>query len=174
MSLAWIALAFVVAAGKRWPIPQLPSVRREAVADPLEIAQLLVVALSAGRSLGGALQAVRTHLEPASVSAIDEVVGRSRLVGLAQALAQTRGPLADLAHRLARSQLTGAPALATVQTYLASVHDSRRAKAIEEARTLGVRLIVPVALLLLPGFVALVIGPYVFEQLDSFLGTVPH
>lgn len=174
MTLVWIALALVVGGGRVLPLPQIPSLRREAVADPLETAQLLVVALSAGRPLGSALQTVRSHLDSASASAIDEVVGRSRLVGLARALAETQGPLADLAHRLARSQLTGAPALVTVQTYIASLHDSRRARAMEEARTLGVRLIVPVSLLLLPGFVALVIGPYVFEQLDSLLGTVPQ
>lgn len=174
MSLVWIALALVVGDTRAWSLPRLPSFRRESMADALEIAQLLVVALSAGRSLGSALQVVRVHLDPAAVSVIDEIVGRSRLVGLGRALAETQGPMADLAHRLARSHLTGAPALATVQTYIASLHDSRRAKAMEEARTLGVRLIVPVALLLLPGFVALVIGPYVFEQLDSFLGRVPH
>lgn len=174
MSLVWIALAFAVGGSRTWSLPRLPSLRRESVADSLETAQLLVVALSAGRSLGSALQVVRLHLDPAAVSVIDEIVGRSRLVGLGRALAETQGPMADLAHRLARSQLTGAPALATVQTYIASLHDSRRAKAMEEARTLGVRLIVPVALLLLPGFVALVIGPYIFEQLDSFLGRVPR
>ena len=174
MSLVWIALAFVIGGSRSWSLPRLPFFRKVSVADPLEIAQLLVVALSAGRSLGSALQVVRLHLGPAAVSMIDEVVGRSRLVGLGRALAETQGPMADLAHRLARAQLTGAPALATVQTYIASLHDSRRAKAMEEARSLGVRLIVPVALLLLPGFVALVIGPYVFEQLDTVVGTVPH
>ena len=140
--------------------------RRRSDVDPLEIAQLLTIALSAGRPLGSALEVVRRDVSPASAAAIDDVLRRSRLAGFARALIETEGPLADLCGRLARSQLTGAPTLATVRAYAASIHESRRARSLEAARTLGVRMIVPVSLLLLPGFVALVIGPYVFEQFE--------
>lgn len=141
--------------------------------DPIDVAHLLVVGLTAGRPLGSALQAVRDQLGDAGGDVAD-ILGRSRLIGLGRALTETRGPLGDLAARLARSHLAGAPSIAAVKAYIASVNDSRRARSIEEARTLGVRLIVPVSLLLLPGFVAIVVGPYVFDQFGSlFAGALP-
>ncbi len=164
-------VAFVVARGWLSALGRLGRRATPSPADPLDVAQLLIVCLSAGRPLGNALETVRDRLGSERVRDVDDIIGRSRLIGLGRALAETRGPLSDLAGRLARSHLTGAPAISTVAAYVTSVHDARRSRAVEEARTLGVRLIFPVSLLLLPGFVAIVIGPYVFDQFGSLFGS---
>ena len=170
MTPVWVIAAFLVASGRLRALGVVARRTGSSRADPLDVAQLLLVCLSAGRPLGHALEAVRDQLGEERAADVADILGRSRLIGLGRALVETRGPLGDLAGRLARSHLTGAPAVATVRAYVASVHDSRRARSVEEARTLGVRLIFPVSLLLLPGFVAIVVGPYVFDELGSLLG----
>lgn len=144
--------------------------RRRPQIDPLLTARLLALAISAGHPLGMALQDVRARLPESARPAVDDVLTRARRTGLARALAETTGPLGDLAGRLGKAHITGASLAPVLDTYIATVHDARRARAVEDARTIGVKLILPLTLLLLPGFIALVIAPFVLEQLDELLG----
>ena len=66
--------------------------------------------------------------------------------------------------------MTGAPVRAALDAFISTLHDARRFQAVEEARTIGVKLIVPLTLLLLPGFLALVVAPFVLEQMEGLLG----
>jgi pilus assembly protein TadC len=86
-------------------------------------------------------------------------------------LVETRGPLADLAARLAQSHLSGAPAAATLDAFVASMHDAERYRSVEAARIVGVKLTLPLTLLLLPGFILLTIAPFVVDQLGPLLGS---
>ncbi len=47
-----------------------------------------------------------------------------------------------------------------------------RARAVQEARTLSVWLVVPLALLILPGFVLIAAGPAVIGAINGLLGPV--
>lgn len=143
--------------------------RRRSV-DTLVVAQLLALSVASGRPLGSAFEDVRTRLPESDATLIDELVGRANQDGLTRALVETTGPLAELAERLAKAQVTGAPVGPSLDAFITTQHAARRFQAVEEARTIGVKLIVPLTLLLLPGFLALVVAPFVLEQLEGLLG----
>ena len=138
--------------------------------DVVLIARLLSIAVAAGQPLGSALISASELVPIAERALVEDLLARARSVGLSRALSETDGELESLAHRLATAQITGAPIGTVLEAFVTSAFDARRARALEEARTLGVHLIVPLALLLLPGFVALVVGPYVVEQFFGLVG----
>ena len=140
-------------------------------ADALVVARLLALAVASGQPLGRALADVRRRVPDAEASAIDDILGRASRDGLTRSLVETVGPVADLAGRLAKAQVTGAPVGPALDAFISTLHDARRFQAVEEARTIGVKLIIPLTLLLLPGFLALVVAPFILDQLDDLLGT---
>lgn len=170
MVLMALLVSALLAGSLRWH-PVHPRRRRPRhQIDVLLVARLLTLAISAGHPLGTALQDVRARLPESARPAVDDVLARARSAGLARSLAETTGPLDELAGRLARAHITGASVAPVLDAYVALVQDARRARAVEDARTIGVKLILPLTLLLLPGFIALVIAPFVLEQLDGLLG----
>lgn len=140
--------------------------------DVLVVARLLALSIASGHPLGRALEDVRQRLPESHVAAIDDILGRANHDGLTRSLIDTVGPLGDLAERLAKAQVTGAPVGPALDAFISTLHDARRYQAIEDARTIGVKLIVPLTLLLLPGFIALVVAPFVLDQLDDLVGAV--
>lgn len=169
MTLIGLALAAVLAG--LLPTPRFgPCRRRRRRIDALVVARLLALSVASGRPLGHALADVRRRLPESEVAAIDDILSRANRHGLTRSLVETTGPLGDLAERLAKAQVTGAPVGPALEAFIATLHDARRFQAVEEARTIGVKLIVPLTLLLLPGFLALVVAPYVLEQLQELLG----
>jgi len=136
-----------------------------------DLAALLVIGLGASRTLAGALEESSLQLGEPVRSEVDDLLRRARLKGLASALAETAGPLSPLAAQLTRAQLSGAPMVDAVSAFLQTRRSVVRAGLLESARTLPVRLIVPVTLLLLPGFVLLLMGPFVVEQIGQLVGS---
>ena len=145
--------------------------RRRSQVDVMLIARLLALSIASGQPIGSGLIEIVSLLPSTEAEAVEKVIGRARSVGLARAMVETSGPLADLAARLAQAHLSGAPAAAALEAFVASMHDAERYRSIEEARIVGVKLTVPLTLLLLPGFVLLTIAPFVVEQLGPILGT---
>ena len=170
MALIGLGLAFLVAAQRRLPRISLHP-RRETQVDALMVARLLALAVASGYPLGRGFVEIGVRVAEPERAAIDDVLGRARRDGLTRALVETTGPLADLAERMAKAQVIGAPVGPALEAFISTTHDARRFQAVEEARTIGVKLIVPLTLLLLPGFLALVVAPFVLEQLDGLLGT---
>ncbi len=169
MVLIGLAVAALVAGA----LPRHRSVRRPRAAqevDALVVARLLALSVASGRPLGPAFEDVRRRLPESHVGAIDDILGRATRYGLTRSLIDTVGPLADLAERLAKAQVTGAPVGPALEAFITTLHDARRLRAVEEARTIGVRSMVPLTLLLLPGFLTLVVAPFVLEQLEGLLG----
>lgn len=164
-----VAAALIAGVLPRFRISRRPGSRGQV--DSLMVARLLALAVASGQPLGRALVDVRLRVPDAEASAIDEILGRANRDGLTRSLVETVGPLADLAGRLAKAQVTGAPVGPALDAFISMLHDARRFQAVEEARTIGVKLIVPLTLLLLPGFLALVVAPFILEQLDDLLGT---
>jgi hypothetical protein len=146
-----------------------PGVRHEEVDH---LATLVLIGLAAGSSVPVALRSAGAELSEAVAAEVEDLVRRSKLNGLAQALAETTGPLAELATTLARASVTGAPSGLAIEAFLATRRGEARARLLERARTLPVRLVIPLALLLLPGFLAMVLGPTIADQLSATTGLV--
>lgn len=177
--LGWLAVALVL-------VPRIPrpgtlgsgipwSARREApvrAREVVDIARLVSIGLSAGLPLHASLSHAAEETTGRAAAELDDLLRRARSRGLALALVETAGPLAELCTRLARSQITGAPMGEAVAAFVRSRGAELRAAQLERSRTLPVKLIVPIALLLLPGFLALVVGPAVVGQVQDLVGQV--
>ncbi len=144
--------------------------RRSEPVDLMDFVTLATVAVRAGLPLGAALAQAGAEIGGEAGSAVEELLRLARLKGLAMALAETSGPLGSLAAQLARAQVTGSSVAAALEAHLATIRADERARLSERARTLPIRLILPVSLLLLPGFIALVLGPVILEQLAGLNG----
>jgi tight adherence protein C len=71
---------------------------------------------------------------------------------------------------LARAQMTGSSTVQAIAGYVDEDRKRRQALAREAAQRLPVKLTVPLALLILPGFVLLTIGPTVIATVERLLG----
>ncbi len=132
----------------------------------------LLIGLSAGLSLGAALELAGREADPVTAAEVDAVLRTASRVGLAAALAQSSGAGAGLFVRLARAQITGSSPYRTVAAFVDEDRRTRRAETLERIQRLPVKLTLPLALLILPGFVLLTIGPVVVSTLQRLLGPV--
>lgn len=158
-----------------WPrLPRLTRrrIRPLAEGDVILVARLLLLALSGGMPLGTSLVEVARQLEGRAATETEDLVRRSRARGLTMALAETEGLLGELCSGLVRAQITGASLRDALDSYIDRRLSASRALALQRARTIPVKLIVPVALLVLPGFILLVAGPEVLSQLTDLLGPI--
>ena len=129
---------------------------------------LLLVELRSGRSVLGALQAVAEALPGDSELAMAARV--ATISGLADSVIVTRGPLRAALSQLARAQRSGAPLAETVRAMIEADIAEDRAKRVARARTLPVRLMVPITLLLLPGLVLLFYAPSMLRLFEELSG----
>jgi tight adherence protein C len=140
--------------------------RRSAPPDDVALlGDLALLGLLAGMTFPAALAASAAHVAPGLAEEIHRVGRIARMEGSAAAFVRAGAPLDRLLTLAARAAITGAPMTAAVAAFTAEVRNAARARAIERARRLSVRLLFPLALLILPGFVLLVAGPFVLEGL---------
>jgi hypothetical protein len=131
----------------------------------LLLADQVGLGLRAGLTLEGALRAALPVL-PASLAAeVGGVLRRARSVGLMAALVGTRGAGDRLYRITERAVRTGAPLAAAVEALAGELRHEDHARRVAEARRLPVRMLVPLALLILPGFVLALVGPAVAGSL---------
>jgi tight adherence protein C len=147
-------------------------IRREQRSDPDRLARGMLVGLSAGLPTAAALRRSAAEVGGEVGATVEQVLRRARRDGLAAALGDVDGELRPLATALARAQLTGAALIPAVTAHVDERRAMARARAIHEARTLSVRLVVPLALLILPGFVLIAAGPAVIGAINGLLGPV--
>lgn len=159
--LVWVA-SVVRRASRARPLRPRP-------ADMIGVARIVAVAVAGGSNLVGGFELASRLAAPAVRPEIDGLLRRSRTQGLGVALAAGTGRLSPLASRLARAQLTGASIGPVLEAFIATTEEEERARVLERIRTLPVRLIIPLALLLLPGFVLVVVAPGVVETLGGLL-----
>lgn len=139
--------------------------RRAVEVDGVDVAARLLVLVGAGLPLISAL-----HEVSASAPGLDGVVRRSRRVGSVAALAAAQGPMGPLLRRLADAAASGAPPEPAIRAYIDMERRRRHTLAVERARRLPVRLMIPMTLLLLPGFVLMVYGPAFIDLITSLAG----
>ena len=148
--------------------------RREEVAarDVAVLAELAGLGLSAGLTLTQALSAARPFVHPALANEVGGLLRRAARGGLGHALAAADGRGRPLYAGVARAVVTGAPLAPAVDAFVREAIAGQRAADLEAARRLPVRLMLPLALLILPGFVLLTVGPTVLGALERFV--LPH
>jgi tight adherence protein C len=134
------------------------------------LGQVVFVALSAGLSVAAALEFAAGEVGPAEAAEVRSVLRTARRQGLSAALTQSEGAAGRLFAVLARAQMTGASAVAAVASFVDEERKGRRSRAAEAAQRLPVKLTVPLALLILPGFVLLTFGPTVIATVQRLLG----
>jgi tight adherence protein C len=155
-----------LAVTRRGVIHRIRAERTRAERDAVALAELVGLGLSAGLSFTAALEAAAREVGPPLVDELHEVIRRSRHRGIAVALEESGGAARRLYLLAARATVTGAPVAAAVRAYVAEQHDADRARALAAARRLSVQLLFPLALLILPGFMVLTIGPALLGALE--------
>ena len=137
------------------------------------LARIVLVGLTAGLPLISALDLARGFVRGEVAAETAAVVRRARRQGTALALAES-GPLTSpLLSRLAMAAASGAPVAEAVADHLSEMRQLRRTAALERVRRLPVTLMVPLGLLILPGFVVLFVGPILFRSFGSLVGALP-
>jgi tight adherence protein B len=146
----------------------------EAGLDLIVTARILLVALAAGLPLPAAIALAAEKSGSQVREELERVLRLARRVGTAAALASCQGAITrPLLSRLALAQASGAPMSESVAAFLAETQAARRTEALERVRRLPVTLMIPLGLLILPGFVVLFAGPIVVGSLFDLLGALP-
>ncbi len=142
---------------------------RSKVAPPItSVLMLLLVELRSGRSALGALQSVSTAFHDYEELTLGVRV--ATLEGLTAAVGATSGDIRRMFSQMARSQRSGAPLVDAVRTLIEGDLARDRSRRMERARSLPVRLMIPTALLLLPGLVLMLYAPALLRLLDDLIG----
>ena len=127
--------------------------------DRLLLADLTAIGLSAGLTFSGSLTAAVDH--------VSEETARTVRRGLRSGDGnRTEGAAKELFALADRALVTGAPLLASIDGYAQSLRRDERAAAVERARRLPVKLLFPLALLILPGFLLLTVVPAFLAGID--------
>ena len=143
--------------------------REEAQADVALLAERVSLGLTAGLSLHAALATARPFLGIDLRREVDGILRGARRSGLATILSESAGAGQGLYRMAARAVSTGAPLVAAVDGFVHERLSDERAKRLAEARRLPVRLMVPLALLILPGFVLMTLAPALSSALDRLV-----
>jgi tight adherence protein C len=141
-----------------------------AVADVTVLVELTLLGLNAGLTFSKALALGSAHVAGPLQREVQGVLRRSYRSGPAVALGTTRGRAAGLYLLAAQAAVTGAPIATAVQSFVEDRRADERAVALAAARRLPVRLLFPLALLILPGFMVLTVGPAVLSAAERLAG----
>lgn len=132
----------------------------------------MLIGLSGGLSPAAALVLSRETLRSGLGEEVDGVLRRSVQEGLATSLLNSGGVGGRLFRQVGAAQLSGAP-LGLALNALATEHrEAARARAVERARRLPVKMVLPLTLLMLPGLLILMVGPLVLPSLARLLGPI--
>lgn len=162
-------LGAVLGGAAPWAVTWLRQ-RRVRDADTRLVLLLLLVEIRSGASVLAALQRVSAALP--GHGDLRRVSRMATIFGLTAAL-DSAGALRGLVAQLARAQRSGAPLADTLRRLLEQDLAEDRSRRLAKARSLPVRLMVPVALLMLPGLVLLLYAPSLLSVLDDLTGGLP-
>jgi tight adherence protein C len=166
-SLAVVALGWaLVLLRARWVRAQRIGYRY----GPDGLGQVLYIALSAGLPVAASLEFAAGEIGSTEATEVRAVLRSARRQGLTAALTGVEGSAGPLFAALARAQLTGSSAIKAVASFVDEERKNRHARATQAAQRLPVKLTVPLALLILPGFVLLTVGPTVVSTVQRLFG----
>lgn len=164
--LAVIPPAAAVVTRRVSSIREVRRARIEANEDVALLADLMALALRSGLAVRPALESASLRVAPqlrTEVATVVEAIDRS---GAAVALSSADGQARGLYSTVASAAATGAPIEAAVTSFAAERRAAAHAKHLADLRRLPVRMLLPLALLVLPGFAVLVVGPALVESLS--------
>ena len=135
--------------------------------------RILLVGLAGGMALPASLEMASAEVGTLIAQEMNAVLRVARREGMAGALAASAGSMTrPLFSRLALAHASGAPMVDGVAAFLAEERAVRRAEANERARRLPVTLMIPLGLLILPGFVVLFVGPIILASARELFGSL--
>ena len=134
-------------------------------ADVVLLADLVVLGLRSGLTLEGALWAAVPDLPAGLGDEVLRVLREARRSGMVPALVDAEGKAERLYRLAARAAESGAELAPAVEALAGELRHIEHARDLAAARRLPVRLLLPLALLILPGFVLSVIGPALIGSL---------
>lgn len=165
MTIALLAAAMLVL---------LPRRRVSARSSPLQVgdvinyASLLGLAIGGGMNLSSAIVWAGPYLHPSLAIESAVVHRQAQLHGLAAGCRLAEGAVGPLFHALARSVDTGAPVDPTIASFRTRLEAEQVAAAEEAAQRLPIKLVFPLALLMLPGLVLMIAAPALIDVLTRF------
>lgn len=142
---------------------------RALVRPPVRLVLILaLVELRSGASVLAALQ--RTAQSLPEDAELQKVTRLATVVGLTRAVEDADPRLRPIVAQLARAQRSGASLSATVHRMLEKDLADERARRMSAARSLPVRLMIPIALLMLPGLMLLLYAPSLYALFNDLTG----
>jgi tight adherence protein C len=132
------------------------------------LGELALLGLTAGLPFPAALSAAGARITGPLRGEVAMLVRRARSSGLELALAGSGGAARGLYIAVARAMSTGAPVAAAVQAFVDEQDARARNERLVAAQRLPVKLVIPLALLILPGFVLLTVAPALVGAVERF------
>jgi hypothetical protein len=131
---------------------------------------LLLVSLRSGMSVLAALiEVAQTVPEYKNVSVVARVARVSGLVGAVSVADERMRPVVA---QLARAQRSGASLTGAVVRILESDLAAEKTRRVARARTLPIRLMIPVTLLMLPGLILFMYAPSLLAMFERLTGVL--
>lgn len=145
--------------------------RRRVPETPIRLVLLLLlVELRSGLSVLASLIEVSASLP--QYESLRTVARVARVSGLTAALPHADDRLRPIVAQLARAQRSGASLSGAVRRMLEAELAADRSRRIARARTLPVRLMIPVTLLMLPGLILLLYAPSLLGMFEDLTGVL--
>lgn len=154
----------VLAAAALWTGATLPRRRSMEPVDASLAGRLVLLGLRAGLSAHGALAEASRLAPPATAKAIRSAAHLAAVDGF-DAAADRVDDLRSILRVIARAVDVGAPVTADLAAHLADVAREDHQRRLARAKSLPVRLAIPLTLLVLPGVVLLTVGPSLLGSL---------
>ena len=158
---AWLRRARLVAAR---------GLKTAAEGERILFVHALLIALSGGLGLATAMSSARGQLKSTLGDEVERVLRQSAVMGLGPALLAASGAGSRLFRHLGTAHTSGAPVVVALSSYAHELHEVRRAHALQRARQLPVKMVIPLTLMMLPGFLLLAVGPTVVSSFARLLG----
>lgn len=131
----------------------------------IDVAELVAVGLAGGQSIAAAHRLALDHVSADARPVLEGLLDRIDRMGTTPALLTDPSALRGSSRVLATAATTGAPALPMLEAFVETEAHKRHAADLEALQRLPIRLMVPLALLVLPGFVLMTVGPAVVDSL---------
>lgn len=143
--------------------------RRPDPMTPVNVAHLTAVGLAAGLTVERALEFCASRGPGPARAELVSILRRASQLGLAAVVLDHRGSLRPFLTVLAGAIRAGAPQEPLIRAYAREARAAIVTDRITRARKLPAQLAIPLALLLLPGFVLMVMGPTVLAIAERML-----
>ncbi|MDE0139515.1 MAG: type II secretion system F family protein [bacterium] len=163
LGLVWYSLR------RRRAIRRERLARRRAEGELELLTHSMLIGLSGGLSPAGALALARESLSSSLGQEVDRILRHAVKAGFTPSLMSARGVGGRLFRQVGAAHLSGSPLELALTALAAEYREAARSSAVEKARRLPVRMVLPLTLLMLPGLLILMIGPLVLPSLARLL-----